>query len=97
MQDFRSGLQFTQIHCACAGEPSEEGKAALHGCTVSAVLEVWLEKCCMEDDHVLYRLRQAAPAGTWSTRSRDLSHFTSLPQQKAGHVFWMKDCCHSQP
>ena len=34
---------------------------------------------------MLYRLKQAASAGAWSTRSRDLLHFTSLPQQKAGH------------
>ena len=75
----------SQIHCACAEEPSEEGKTALHQCTVTAVLDLWLKKCCMEDDHLLYRLKQAAPAGAWSTQDCDQSHFAPLPQQKAGH------------
>ena len=85
MCNFRSVLQFSHISCACAEEPSEEGKAALHGCTVTAVLDLWLKKRGVEDDHMLYRLKQAASAGAWSTHSRDPSHLTSLPQQKAGH------------
>ena len=105
MRDLRSVLQFTQIHGVGAEEPSAEGKAALHGCTVTAVLELWLEKGCMEDDHMLYRLNQAAPAGAWATQSCDPSHFTSLAQQKAGHSnaampspdACLPDLCHEAP
>ena len=67
-RDLGGVLHFAQVCCVCAEEPSEEGRAALHGSTVTAVLKLWLEEHCVEDVHMLRMLKQAASAEAWSTK-----------------------------